>query len=366
MIVQLNSFIYTLPASNAAIKNTASPIPVDGWYPAFSATGQDVWLPDYRYDCKAIIVSAVGARCGKCFKADGKWNVCANTHILCVDEKVADRDYIFHMMNNEDWWIKGGSAQPFVKVNDSLKRSIDLPSLSEQKKVVKLLDSMLVLVEKNEYQLQLMNELISARFIEMFGNPETNPKNYDTKLFGEIGLLGRGKSKHRPRNDPKLLGGPYPLIQTGDVSNSDLFITKYSSTYSEFGLQQSKMWPKGTLCITIAANIAETAILNFDACFPDSVVGFAPNEHVDILFIKFQLDALKEYLDSKATAVAQKNLNLEKLYATSFIVPPINEQKQFAGFVTNVYKTKALIRKRTEVLLELFSKKREEYFGGLE
>ena len=89
--------------------------------------------------------------------------------------------------------------------------------------------------------------------------------------------FGRGKSKHRPRNDPKLYGGRYPFVQTGDIRNAAHRISSYSQTYGEAGLAQSKLWPAGTLCVTIAANIAETAILGFDACFPDSVIGVVPN-----------------------------------------------------------------------------------------
>ena len=123
-----------------------------------------------------------------------------------------------------------------------------------------------------------MEDFLRSAFLEMFGDPVTNPKGWPLIKFSEIGELDRGKSQHRPRNAPELLGGPYPLIQTGDVANSGGYIRSYKSTYSEIGLKQSRMWPKGTLCITIAANIAKTGILTFDACFPDSVVGFSPNK----------------------------------------------------------------------------------------
>ncbi len=95
--------------------------------------------------------------------------------------------------------------------------------------------------------------------------------NKEFKL-NELGKVNRGKSKHRPRNDPILYGGKYPFIQTGDVKHSPFYVTTHSVTYNEKGLAQSKLWPKGTLCITIAANIAETAILSYPACFPDSIV----------------------------------------------------------------------------------------------
>ncbi len=151
--------------------------------------------------------------------------------------------------------------------------------------------------------------------------------------FSEVGTLDRGKSKHRPRNAPELLGGIHPLIQTGDVANSGGYITEYFSTYSDIGLAQSKMWKKGTLCITIAANIAKTGILTFDACFPDSVVGFQPNQHVEVEFIQHWLGFLQKQLEETAPEVAQKNINLAILRDLDVIIPDKALQMKFKGVV---------------------------------
>lgn len=99
------------------------------------------------------------------------------------------------------------------------------------------------------------------------------PESWAWAWLPEVGELGRGKSKHRPRNDPSLHGGEYPFIQTGDVAAADGRVTSHSQTYNEIGLAQSRLWPVGTVCITIAANIADSALLSYPACFPDSVVG---------------------------------------------------------------------------------------------
>ena len=107
----------------------------------------------------------------------------------------------------------------------------------------------------------------------------------------QLGYLSRGRSRHRPRDSVHLYGGPYPFMQTGDVKHSGIYLNEYSQTYSEAGLEQSKIWPIGTLCITIAANIAETSILGIEACFPDSVIGFIPDsEKSDARFIKYYFD----------------------------------------------------------------------------
>lgn len=106
----------------------------------------------------------------------------------------------------------------------------------------------------------------------------------------KLGSISRGKSKHRPRNDKILFGGKYPFIQTADVKAANLYLTEYKNTYNEKGLEQSKLWKAGTLCITIAANIAETAILGIDACFPDSIMGFVPFKGVsNVKFINMRL-----------------------------------------------------------------------------
>jgi len=128
----------------------------------------------------------------------------------------------------------------------------------------------------------------------------------------EIGELARGKSKHRPRYDPILYGGKYPFIQTGDIKNANRTITKYEQTYNEVGLAQSRLWPKGTLCITIAANIAETAILGIDACFPDSVVGFIPDkDKCNVHYIYYYLQWYKKNIQQLAYGTVQDNINLK-------------------------------------------------------
>lgn len=154
------------------------------------------------------------------------------------------------------------------------------------------------------------------------------PATWTWATLPQLGELNRGKSKHRPRNDPKLYGGPYPFVQTGDIRQANGVINNFSQTYSEEGLKQSRLWPIGTLGITIAANIADTAILGFDACFPDSVVGFIPqNEEIDTRFVEFFLRTAKQELERFAPATAQKNINIEILNSFPISLPSTQEQR---------------------------------------
>jgi type I restriction enzyme, S subunit len=166
------------------------------------------------------------------------------------------------------------------------------------------------------------------------GGGRTLPAGWTWATMPLLGELNRGKSKHRPRNDPRLLGGPYPFIQTGDVRNSGGWIRSHSQTYSEFGLAQSRLWPAGTLCITIAANIAETGILTYPACFPDSVVGFRhEGDPTTVRFTEFFLRTARQDLEQYAPATAQKNINLDVLSDVLIPLPPLAEQHRIVAEV---------------------------------
>ena len=160
------------------------------------------------------------------------------------------------------------------------------------------------------------------------------PEGWTWATMPQLGELNRGKSKHRPRDDAALYGGPYPFIQTGDVRRSDGSITEHSQTYSELGLKQSRLWPIGTLCITIAANIAETGILKLEACFPDSVVGFVSEQgYPTTEYVEFFIRTARDGLDRFASATAQKNINLEVLEAVAVPTPPLAEQHRIVAEV---------------------------------
>ena len=230
--------------------------------------------------------------------------------------------------------------QASFTVGDLKKIKISVPSILEQVQIVEKLDKIAWIIELRQAEIKKAEEIIKARFVELFGDPVSNSYGQQELMLSELGELGRGVSKYRPRNEPKLLGGEYPLVQTGDVANAGLYVTSYSSTYSELGLKQSKMWSKGTLCITIAANIAKTSILNFDACFPDSIVGFKANNKTNNIFIHYWFLFFQEILESQAPESAQKSINLKILNELRVIVPPIEMQNEFADFVRQADKSK--------------------------
>ena len=153
--------------------------------------------------------------------------------------------------------------------------------------------------------------------------------SWDYKTLNELGTVSRGRSRHRPRNDNSLFGGKYPFVQTADVKAANFYLTDYTETYNEKGLEQSRLWKAGTLCITIAANIADTAILGIDACFPDSIMGFVPFEGVsNAKFIKYAFDMLQRDIKQISQGTAQDNLSWQKLEMIKFPAPDIKIQNK--------------------------------------
>lgn len=260
-------------------------------------------------------------------------------------------NYLWHWVEAFADVLKSkGKGATFLQVtrSDIEELPIKLPHPDEQRRIAAILDKADAIRRKRQEALKMADDLVKSQFIEMFGDPVTNPMGWEKVPLGKLGELNRGVSKHRPRNAPELLGGEYPLIQTGEVAGSGLYITEYSATYSEIGLKQSKMWPKGTLCITIAANIAKTGILGFDACFPDSIVGFTSEKRTNQLFVYYLFVFFQKILEEQAPESAQKNINLQILKDLQVICPPIELQNQFAVFVEQADKSKFAMHRQLE------------------
>ena len=180
---------------------------------------------------------------------------------------------------------------------------------------------------------------------------------WEITSLSELGTFSRGKSKHRPRNDVKLFeGGKYPLVQTGDVKAANLYITKNDSYYNDFGLKQSKLWPAGTLCITIAANIAETAILSYPMCFPDSIVGFNANpEKSSELFVYYFFEYIKKEIQKSASGSIQDNINIDYLSKMRIKVPEKKYQDKIVELLSSIDK-KILLNNQINQELEAMAK----------
>lgn len=288
--------------------------------------------------------------------------------VLKPNPDVVTREYLTYFLRSNHFveYINSkttGAKMPRANIKALRQAKVPCPDLDTQNQIVRIFQKCIKIINARKKELMILDELVKARFVELFGNPVLNSKNLPLEKLSNLGELNRGVSKHRPRNAPELLNGAYPLIQTGDVANSDTYITRYSSTYSELGLRQSRLWPKETLCITIAANIAKTGILKFNACFPDSVVGFISGDKVTSLYIHYWFSFFQKILENQAPMSAQKNINLKLLSELNVMVPSLEVQAQFSVFIRQINKSKSVIQKSLDETQILFQSLMQEYFG---
>ena len=293
-----------------------------------------------------ILVAMSGATTGKFGIYKSKEKAYQNQRVgkfQILNEENLDNEFLLYQLHALKRQIEKdayGGAQPNISSGKIEAMEILLPPKTTQQAIVFKIEELFSELDKGIENLRTAQQQLKTYRQSVlkwaFEGKLTNenvregelPKGWKTVELKDVCEIKRGKSKHRPRNEPALYGGKYPFIQTGDIRNfSGRYITEYSQTYSELGLQQSKLWPKGTLCITIAANIGETAILGFDACFPDSVVGLLSNEklllnkYTNYFFISF-----KQKLEELAPATAQKNINVDILEKVEIPLAPIEEQ----------------------------------------
>lgn len=190
--------------------------------------------------------------------------------------------------------------------------------------------------------------------------------SWEYKTLDELGAISRGRSKHRPRNDGTLFGGKYPFVQTADVKKANLYLTEYESTYNEKGLEQSKLWKAGTLCITIAANIADTAILGIDACFPDSVMGFIPYDGIaNVKFVKYAFDMIQRDCKQISQGTAQDNLSWKKLSTIKFPAPDMEVQNKIVNYLSAYDDLIENNKKQIKLLEEASERLYREWFVDL-
>ena len=283
------------------------------------------------------------------------------------DPKTLDSNYLYYALKSVDL-VGSNQAAMGKTLNSKSLAAIEIPlpdDINDQKRIAHLLGKVESLINQRKQNIQQLDDLLKSVFVNMFGDPVHNDKAWDKVPLENLGSINRGISKHRPRNDPKLLGGKYPLIQTGEVSNAGVYITKHTKTYSDIGLAQSKQWPVGTLCITIAANIAKTGILTFNACFPDSVVGFMVNKvEANSLYVNGLFWFFQSILEKNAPAAGQKNINLEILRGLEVPKPPITLQNEFASIVIKVEEIKSCYQQSLNDIENLYSALSQKAFKG--
>ena len=333
----------------------------------FGVFGSNGEVGRHKYALTAgptIVVGRKGSFGEVAFSAEPCWPI-DTTYFVDATATKADLRWLYYQLKALPLTeLNRAAAIPGLNRDDAYAQRVLLPPIEEQRRIAAVLDAADALRTKRCQALTKLDTLTQAIFINMFGDPVVNPCGFPVDDLSTLGALDRGVSKHRPRNDPKLLGGSWPLVQTGDVATSGGYITAYSATYSDLGLAQSKLWPAGTLCITIAANIGKTGVLGFDACFPDSVVGFTAEDEATVEYVRHFLNFLQPALEAQAPLSAQRNINLKVLRGLRIAIPPPGLRAAFGDAVAKVRRFAAIATKGDRELDSLFASLQQRAFRG--
>jgi type I restriction enzyme, S subunit len=296
--------------------------------------------------------------------------------LTLFDERELSKEFLFYFLHFFDW-VKAAESDVKLKgmtLNKAKLKELQVhfPSLPEQHRIVAILDEAfagIATAKANaEKNLQNARALFESHLQSVFA--QRGEGWVERRLADVSKEFGRGKSKHRPRNDPRLYGGQYPFIQTGDISNADHWLTQYSQTYSEVGLAQSGLWPTGTICIAIVgATVGETAILGFDACFPDSVIGIVVDGQVaDSEYVEYLLQSFKALLKEKGKGTARDNINLGTFENQRFPFAPLKLQKKIVAALSalqgETQRLASLYQRKLAALDELKKSLLHQAFSG--
>lgn len=274
-------------------------------------------------------------------------------------------DYLYYFLFASKQLLNDlGTGTTFKEISGKTLANVELllPPLAEQQRIVAKLDAAFAeidrVVHSENVNIELLERLKESNLLAQFSKLDSKCNFF--RLDEVCKDFSRGKSKHRPRNDEKLYGDTIPFVQTGDVSNSTKYLNSYTKSYSDFGLLQSKKWRKGTVCITIAANIAELAILEIDACFPDSVIGALPNDDITTSeYLYYLLNFFQKKIKAKSKGSAQQNINLATFNDEKFPFPSLSVQKFIASEIAkseaSVEKIKQLKFQKIDLLNSLKS-----------
>lgn len=333
------------------IKGKLSSEKTDGLYDGYSASGQDVFCPNYEHEGEAIIVSAVGARCGKAFLAKGKWSAIANTHIV-YPKSGMNIKFLFYLMNDEEWWVRSGSAQPFVVVKESLERPFALPPHEEQKRIVEIiekqfakLDEACDLIQKSldsfaDRKSAILHKAFTGELTKKWREEKGIDSKWEEVNLNDVSYGFQYGTSKKSEKQGKCAVVRMGNLQQGKIDWNDLVYTNDEDDIQKYRLQRGDVLFNRT---NSAELVGKTSIFESDrlAIFAGYLIRI--NYRKELLlgrFLNYLLNSMKakEYcMAVKSDAVNQSNINAKKLAAFTFDLPGVDEQKEIVRILDSIF-----------------------------
>lgn len=338
-------------SSSSVIKNTVEKEEAENLYPGFSASGQDVWVPYFDYEGDALILSAVGARCGRTFMASGRWGTVANTQALLLEPR-ADQRFFWYLTNSPNFWERGGAAQPYVKTAETLRRRVSIPDLPTQKTIAAFLDRETLridqLIEKKQRLVELLTEREEAGFLNIVtgkDGPGTK-RNSGVEWIGDIPVhwsapkftqVARQETGHTPSRRVEEYWKPdectIPWVSLADVwqlrSGENVFIEDTKEKISPLGIENSsaRILPQDTVVLSRTASVGFVGILAKPMATTQDFAAWVCGPALKPRYLYYVLRSMKPVFRRLMMGSTHQTIYMPDIRAFRSPLPPLAEQE---------------------------------------
>ena len=340
-----------------------------GPYPYYGANGVQDYVADYIFDDDLVLLAEDGGNFGSkdkpiAYRVSGECWVNNHAHVLKPKEGL-NVDYLcYSLMFYDVTGLVNGATRQKLTQADMRKMEIPLPSLDEQRKIAAVLDKVSNLIAKRRQQLDKLDEMVKARFVEMFGDPVGNPMGWEKIALGKRCDIVTGNTPSRA--DPENYGNFIEWIKSDNINTPAVLLTEAQEYLSETGFHKCRFVEAGSLLMTCIAGsincIGNVAVTDRRVAFNQQINAIVPKQD-DVLYLYWLMLLSKPAIHSTINMALKGILSKGQLSEMAFPFPPLELQNQFSVFVKKTEKTKATISRSLEKLETLKKALMQEYFG---
>ena len=340
---------------------------VKSGYPAYGAGGMNGYLATFEFDESAVILSSIGARCGKCFYVEGRWSSLANTQVIFPDKNECDAKFLWYQLNDEKRWPRAGTGQPFIKPSDVKRHKVFLPPIEEQRRIAAILDQAETLRTQRRTALALLDSLTQSLFLDMFGDPVANPKGLP---ICELQRLCT-RITDGTHQSPAWQKSGIPFLFISNIVEGQINFDTHKFISADTHAELTKRCPIeiGDVLYTTVGSYGNAAVVSTKElfAFQRHIAHIKPDRSkLDSRFLAamIQSPGVRQQVDKVAKGIAQKTVNLADLKGLSVFWPPLPLQQIFATRIASIEALKATHRRALAALDALFASLQQRAFTG--
>lgn len=296
---------------------------------------------------------------------------CTNQAIAGItikNQSEALTDYLYYFLKSKKSHVTAlgrGVAQNNINLSILRNFEVPIPALSTQKQIVDVLDKAEKIIEARQQQLQKLDELVKARFVELFGDPLSNDKGWQRVLITEVchAIFGGGTPS---KSHPEYFTGSIPWVSPKDMKSLVINDSIDHITEEAIAHSTTNLVPANSVLMVIRSGILKhtlpVAVNSLPVTINQDMKAFVPNDTVKTTFLMYFFKAIENDVLAGIRGVTADNIDFKAFQKRTIIVPPLALQEQFAAFVTQTDKSKVAVQKALDEAQLLFDSLMQKYF----